>query len=373
MKKFNFFLEGSDGLARAGTIKTAKGEIKTPVFMPVGTLANVKSIFPNDLENMNIDIILANTYHLMLRPGEDLIAKAGGLHKFMNWKRPILTDSGGFQIWSLSKLRSINEKGINFSSHLDGKKYFLTPEKSIKIQEKLDADISMVLDECTEYPAIYQRCEESMKLSLKWAKRSKKSFKKRPGYALFGIIQGGMFTELRKECTEELVKLDFDGYAIGGLSVGENHKKMMEMIDSCIGSMPLKKPRYLMGVGRPIDIFESIERGIDMFDCVLPTRFGRNGRAFTTNGEINLRNSKYINDNSPLDKKINCYVSKNFSKSYLHHLTKNNEILSCMILSLHNIAFYKKMMCDIRNSIIEKKFKKIKKQYLKSHAKHKKT
>jgi len=315
---------------------------------------------------------LANTYHLMIRPGENLIKSFGGLHNFMNWRKPILTDSGGFQIWSLSKLASISEKGIEFSSHMDGKKIFMSPESSIEIQGKLNSDISMVLDECTEFPATFQRAKKSMELTLRWAERCKKSFKKRRGFFLFGIVQGGMFSELRKKCAEELVKIGFDGYAIGGLSVGESHNKMISVIDSTLSFLPSDKPRYLMGVGRPVDIFEAIERGVDMFDCVLPTRFGRNGRAFTSNGEINLKNSRFAKDKKPLDESSICEISSKFSKGYLHHLTKNNEILSSMILSLHNIAFYKKMMTEIRASIKEKKFLQLKEKYLNNHGKFKK-
>ncbi len=372
MKKFSFEIQGYDGEARAGLVKTKHGAIKTPVFMPVGTSATVKAIFPKDLFDLDIEIILANTYHLMLRPGENLIKKMGGLHSFMNWQRPILTDSGGFQIWSLSKLRKIKNEGINFTSHLDGKIYQLTPERSILIQEKLNSTISMVLDECTEYPASYKRSKDSMNLSIEWAKRCKKKFKKRNGYGLFGIIQGGMYNDLREHCYNELEKIDFDGYALGGLSVGESHKEMIDIVDCTVKNINLKKPRYLMGVCRPVDIFESVERGVDMFDCVIPTRFGRNGRAFIKEGEINLRNARFAKDQSPLDKNSDSIVSREFSKAYLHHLTKSNEILSSMILSLHNIAFYKKMMKEIRDSIIKKKFKELKKIYLKYHGEYKK-
>ena len=372
MKNFSFKVEGNDNTARAGLIKTKHGKIKTPVFMPVGTSASVKAIFPKDLLNLDIEIILANTYHLMLRPGENLIKKIGGLHNFMNWKRPILTDSGGFQVWSLSRLRKVLDDGIHFTSHLDGNNYKLTPEKSILIQEKLNSTISMVLDECTEFPASYKRSKDSMNLSIEWAERCKKKFKKRDGYGLFGIIQGGMYNDLRKSCYDELEKIDFDGYALGGLSVGESHKEMINIVESTVGIISLKKPRYLMGVGRPVDIFESVERGIDMFDCVIPTRFGRNGRAFVKEGEINLRNAKFAKDQSPLDRNSDSIVSREFSRAYLHHLTKSNEILSSMILSLHNIAFYKKMMAEIRDSIIKKKFKELKKKYLKNHGKYKK-
>ena len=372
MKNFSFRVENIDNTARAGLIKTKHGTIKTPVFMPVGTSATVKALFPRDLLDLDIEIILANTYHLMLRPGENLIKKIGGLHSFMNWSRPILTDSGGFQIWSLSKLRKIVDDGIHFTSHLDGNTYKLTPEKSILIQEKLNSTISMVLDECTEYPASYKRSKNSMNLSIEWAKRCKKKFKKRDGYGLFGIIQGGMYNDLRKSCYEQLEKIDFDGYALGGLSVGESHKEMINIVQSTVKIINSDKPRYLMGVGRPVDIFESVEKGIDMFDCVIPTRFGRNGRAFVNEGEINLRNAKFAKDQSPLDSKSNSIVSREFSRAYLHHLTKSNEILSSMILSLHNIAFYKTMMEEIRNSIIKKKFKELKKKYLKHHGKYKK-
>ena len=372
MKNFSFRVENIDNTARAGLIKTKHGTIKTPVFMPVGTSATVKALFPRDLLDLDIEVILANTYHLMLRPGENLIKKIGGLHSFMNWRRPILTDSGGFQIWSLSKLRKIADDGIHFTSHLDGNTYKLTPEKSILIQEKLNSTISMVLDECTEYPASYKRSKNSMNLSIEWAKRCKKKFKKRDGYGLFGIIQGGMYNDLRKSCYKQLEKIDFDGYALGGLSVGESHKEMINIVQSTVKIINSDKPRYLMGVGRPVDIFESVEKGIDMFDCVIPTRFGRNGRAFVNEGEINLRNAKFAKDQSPLDSKSNSIVSREFSRAYLHHLTKSNEILSSMILSLHNIAFYKTMMEEIRNSIIKKKFKELKKKYLKHHGKYKK-
>ena len=368
----NFSIKGSDGDARAGFLKTKHGSIKTPVFMPVGTSASVKAVFPRDLLDLEVEIILANTYHLMLRPGEDLIKKLGGLQKFMNWNKPILTDSGGFQIWSLSNLRKLSKEGIEFSSHIDGKKYFLTPEKAILIQEKLNSTITMVLDECTEFPASFDRAKKSMELSLKWAERCKKSFKKRNGYGLFGIIQGGMYGDLRKISCNELLNLNFDGYAIGGLSVGESHKQMINILDSTVNLINFEKPRYLMGVGRPVDVFESVERGIDMFDCVIPTRFGRNGRAFTLKGEINLKNAIYAYDKSPLDKDSDNEYSNKFSKSYIHHLTKSNEILSSMILSIHNIAFYKKMMNDIRESIIKKKFLSLKKKYLKYHDAYKK-
>ena len=370
----NFFsILHTFGKARVGKLKTAHGKIDTPVFMPVGTLGSVKGIFPDDLKKAGVQIILGNTYHLMQRPGENLIKKMGGLQKFINWNLPVLTDSGGFQIWSLSRLRTIDQDGVTFSSHIDGKKIRLTPESSIIIQKKLNSNITMVLDECTNFPSTYDDANESLKLSVKWAERCKKQFVKRKGYGLFSIVQGGMFPDLREKCSELLKLISFDGYAIGGLSVGEKHKKMIEIVDHTTNFLPEDKPRYLMGVGRPIDIINAVEKGVDMFDCVLPTRFGRNGRAFTSYGEINLRNAIYLKDDSPLDEGLDLYVSQNFSKSYIHHLVKNNEILACMILSLHNIAFYKKMMCDIRESIINKKFYELKKKYSENHEKYKRT
>ena len=362
MKNF-FSLISNNGKARLGEISTFHGKIMTPTFMPVGTLGTVKGIFQEHLKKLDIKIILGNTYHLMLRPGEKLIQKMGGLQKFIGWNGPILTDSGGFQIWSLSKLRSLDKDGVTFSSHIDGKSYRLTPEYSIEIQEKLNSNICMVLDECPNHNLGYNECSESLNLTLKWAKRCKYQFKKRPGFGIFGINQGGLYKDLRKKSAQELIKLDFDGYALGGLSVGEKNTEMVKIINYTTKYLPEDKPRYLMGVGRPLDIFRAVESGIDMFDCVLPTRFGRNGRAFTTQGEINLRNAKFVDDNSPLDAKIDCFVSNNYSKSYIHHLTKSNEILSSMILSLHNIAFYEKMMSDIRNSIKLNKFTQLMKSY----------
>ena len=367
LKNIFFSILDNDKKARLGFLKTAHGNIETPVFMPVGTLGSVKGIFPDDLKKIGVQIILGNTYHLMIRPGENLINQMGGLQKFMSWDGPILTDSGGFQIWSLSKLRKIDRQGVTFSSHVDGKRYRLTPESSIKIQKKLNADISMVLDECTNFPSSYQETSDSLDITIKWAKDSKKSYISKKGFGLFSIIQGGMHKPLRKKSTEILVNMDFDGYAIGGLSVGETHKEMINIVKYTTKFIPQNKPRYLMGVGRPIDIFESVENGIDMFDCVLPTRFGRNGRAFTSEGEINLRNAKFAKDKESLDKNIDCPASKNFSRGYIHHLTKTNEILSSMILSLHNIAFYQKMMSDIRNAIKNKRFLELKRKYMNCH------
>ncbi len=373
MNNLKFLVEKRYKKARAGKIFSHHGVIETPVFMPVGTLGSVKATYPEDLKNLNIQIILANTYHLMQRPGDFLIKEMGGLQKFISWNRPILTDSGGFQVWSLSKLKEITEEGINFKSHIDGKKIFLSPEKAIEVQHNLNSDISMVLDECTEFPVPLAKAKKSMQLSMRWAKRCKEVFKQRDGFGLFGIVQGGVYKELRKRSAEILSNINFDGYAIGGLSVGETHKEMIDVIKSTVKYLDIEKPRYVMGIGRPVDIISAVEQGIDMFDCVLPTRFGRNGRAFTFDGEINLKNSKFAKDESCIDKEINCKASNNFSKSYIHHLTKNNEILSSMILSLHNIAFYKKMMSDIRYSILSNNFNEIKKKYLKENEKFKKT
>ena len=373
MNNLRFSILAKQKKARAGEILTNHGTIKTPVFMPVGTIGSVKAIFPKELKKLDTEIILANTYHLMQRPGDKLIKEMGGLQKFINWQKPILTDSGGFQVWPLSKLKKISNDGINFKSHIAGKQIFLSPEKAIDIQFNLNSNISMVLDECTEFPVSFERAKESMELSMCWAKRCKNTFKPRDGYGCFGIVQGGMFEELRKKSANELCEIGFDGYALGGLSIGETHEQMINVIKSTIDYLDEKKPRYVMGVGRPVDIIRSVEEGIDMFDCVLPTRFGRNGRAFTMAGELNLRNSKYSNDESPLDKDINCFASNEFSKSYIHHLVKNNEILSSMILSLHNIAFYKKMMCDIRESILTNTFEKTKNLYLNENEKFKKT
>ena len=372
MQNVKFSIEKKLRLIRAGKLTTKYGEIKTPVFMPVGTLASVKAIFPKELENLGVEIILANTYHLMQRPGDELIKEMGGVQNFMSWNKPVLTDSGGFQVWSLSKLKEISEKGIFFKSHLDGNTIFLSPERAIEIQENLNSDISMVLDECTEYPVSFERAKKSMELSMRWAERCKNKFNRREGFGLFGIVQGGIFNELRKYSANRLSEIGFDGYALGGLSVGESHEEMIKVIKSATKYLDENKPRYVMGIGRPVDIIRSVEQGIDMFDCVLPTRFGRNGRAFTLQGELNLRNARFSNDDSVLDPNIESYASNTFSKSYIHHLTKYNEILSSMILSLHNIAFYKKMMSDIREGIVNNTFEEVKLKYLKNNEKFKK-
>lgn len=348
---FSFSVKAVSGKARRGELKTKHGTIQTPCFMPVGTAATVKAMHLEDVKKSGAEIILGNTYHLMLRPGEDVIEKMGGLHKFMNWGGPILTDSGGFQVMSLSKIRKISEKGVEFSSHIDGKKILLTPEYSMEIQRKLGSDITMIFDECISFPNSEENVEKSMQLSLRWAKRSKDAFIKRDGYGLFAIVQGGIFANLREKSAKKLIEIGFDGYAIGGLAVGEGQELMLQTLEVSVPHLPKDKPRYLMGVGKPDDIIEAVKRGVDMFDCVIPTRSGRNGQAFTSEGVINIKNSKYITDPEPLDKNCNCRCCKNYSRSYLNHLVKSNEILGAMLMSEHNINFYQDLMKKIRRDI----------------------
>jgi len=352
LKKFNFSVAHTDKYSRLGLIKTQRGNIDTPVFMPVGTQATVKATFIDDIIKTGSQIILANTYHLMLRPGIERIVSAKGLHDFMNCPLPILTDSGGFQVMSLSKLNTIDrEKGAIFKSHIDGKKIILSPEESISIQKRLNSDILMVMDECPKKTKDYNFIKKSVELSTYWAKRSKIAFGTNPLKALFGIVQGGLFNDLRKKSLNDLIKLDFDGYAIGGLAVGESQKEMFSVLDDIKENLPKNKPRYLMGVGTPSDILGSVKRGIDMFDCVLPTRSGRTGLAFTWNGRINIRNSKYQYDNTPLDINTKNFNLSKYSKNYINHLFNTNEILASMILTLHNINFYQQLMLAIRENI----------------------
>ena len=346
--KFN--LKSQDGNARTGEIITAHGIINTPAFMPVGTYGAVKSISPKELESNNFEIILGNTFHLWLRPGMDVISKHHGLHKFINWDRPILTDSGGFQVWSLGKMRKITQKGVTFRSPINGDKCFMGPEKSMEIQKILNSDIAMIFDECTPYPATFEEAEKSMKLSLEWAYRSKSEFQKTPN-ALFGIIQGGMFKDLRLASINELIKIDFDGYAIGGLSVGEPKEEMNKIVEFIAPKMPKDKPRYLMGVGTPEDLIFSIGHGVDMFDCVMPTRNARNGWLFTRHGDIKIKNAKYKDDLMPIDPDCDCYTCQNFSRSYLHHLFKIGEMLGSRLNTLHNLFFYKKIMLEAADAI----------------------
>jgi len=349
---FSFNLLKEDGLARIGKINTCRGEILTPTFMPVGTQGTIKSVFIEDVVSSGTQIILSNTYHLMIRPGMERIKRVGGLHQFMNCKLPILTDSGGFQIMSLSKLVKIDKKkGATFNSHLDGKKFTLSPEESIKIQKDLNSDIVMVLDECPKLSIDKNKINQSLKLSQHWAERSKSEFGNNPKKALFGIVQGGIYKDLRLESLDGLTKLDFDGYALGGLAVGETQKQMFKVLDDIVSFMPKNKPRYLMGVGTPSDILGAVKRGIDMFDCVIPTRSGRTGLAFTWKGRLNLRNSKYQKDDSPINESMNIRHLKLYSKSYINHLINSNEILASMILTINNISFYQQLMNKIRETI----------------------
>jgi queuine tRNA-ribosyltransferase len=354
-----------DSSARVGKILTQRGEIDTPTFMTVGTQATIKSVFMEDIILSGAQIILSNTYHLMIRPGTERIKRIGGLHKFMNCKLPILTDSGGFQIMSLSKLVKIDEKiGAIFNSHIDGKKFTLTPEKSIKIQKDLNSDIVMVLDECPKMTTDKNKLTKSLKLSHNWAERSKIEFGLNPKKALFGIVQGGIYKDLRLESLEGLKKIEFDGYALGGLAVGESQEKMFKVLDDVVPYMPKKKPRYLMGVGTPSDILGAVKRGIDMFDCVMPTRSGRTGLAFTWKGRLNLRNSKYQKDDTPLDDNIKIRNLNKYSKSYINHLINSNEILASMILTMNNIVFYQQLMKKIREAIKNNTFDFFYKKYI---------
>ncbi|MBD1140684.1 tRNA guanosine(34) transglycosylase Tgt [Pelagibacterales bacterium SAG-MED39] len=365
LKNFAFKIFSKDKYARCGLIETHRGNIHTPAFMPVGTQATVKACTIDDIKKTGAEIILGNTYHLMIRPGVNRIETAGGLHKFMNCDLPILTDSGGFQVMSLSKLNKIDrEKGAIFNSHVDGKKFYLSPEESIRIQLGLNSDIVMIMDECPKNSNDYNLIKKSMELSLYWAERSKKAFGNNPHKALFGIVQGGLFKDLRIKSLSELVKIDFDGYAMGGLAVGESQKQMFNVLDDIKEFLPTDKPHYLMGVGTPSDILGAVKRGIDMFDCVLPTRSGRTGLAFTWNGRINIKNNKYQNDNSPID--INCtnLNLNKYSKNYLNHLFNTNEILASMILTLHNINFYQELMSEIRNSINQGTFSEFHNKYI---------
>jgi queuine tRNA-ribosyltransferase len=349
---FSFTVKARDGSARTGTITTPRGVVRTPSFMPVGTGATVKAMFPEDVAAAGADIILANTYHLMLRPGAERIAALGGLHKFMHWEKPILTDSGGYQVMSLAKLRRIGEDGVTFQSHIDGASVTLTPERAIEVQCLLGADIQMVLDECTPFPATREEARASLELSLRWAERSKQAFAKlaKPGQALFGIVQGSVYPDLRQQSARSLVDLGFDGYAIGGLAVGEGQAAMLDMIEVTAAHLPEDKPRYLMGVGTPEDLLLSIARGMDMFDCVMPTRSGRHCQAFTWGGRLNLRNARYADDPTPLDPESGCPAAR-YERAYLHHLVKSGETLGAMLLSYANVQFYQELMARARAEI----------------------
>jgi queuine tRNA-ribosyltransferase len=345
-----------DGAARRGRITTAHGTAETPAFMPVGTAGTVKAMLPDQVRETGAEIVLGNTYHLMLRPGAERVAKLGGLHKFMDWPGPILTDSGGFQVMSLGQLRKLDQRGVVFRSHIDGAELSLTPERSVEIQHLLDADVAMVLDECTTWPVERREAETSMRLSLGWAERSKKAFRARPGYALFGIVQGSVFDELRSHSAKGLVNIGFDGYAVGGLAVGEGQAEMFRTLDATVPLLPAERPRYLMGVGRPDDILGAVARGIDMFDCVLPTRMGRTGKAFTPRAEVNIRNARHAEDPRPIDDACACPACARFSRAYLHHLFKAGEMLGPMLLTRHNLQHYQDLMRGIREAIAGGRF-----------------
>jgi queuine tRNA-ribosyltransferase len=349
--RIGFEIVARDGMARAGRLLTAHGAIETPAFMPVGTAATVKAMTPQGVAATGARIVLGNTYHLMLRPGAERIAALGGLHRFMNWPYAILTDSGGFQVMSLAALRKITEEGVSFRSHLDGSAHLLTPERSIEIQHLLGADITMALDECTPFPAERAAVEASMELSMRWAERSRAAFAEHPGRGIFGIVQGGVHPDLRQLSATRLVEIGFDGYAIGGLAIGEGQATTFAMVEATVPSLPEERPRYLMGVGKPGDLVGAVRRGVDMFDCVLPTRSGRTGQAFTRAGTLNLRNARHAEDPAPLDPECRCPACTGFSRAYLHHLTKAGEILASMLLTTHNLTYYADLMTDLREAI----------------------
>ncbi len=349
--------------ARLGKVHTPHGSFDTPAFMPVGTQATVKGMSPEELKAIEAQIILSNTYHLYMRPGQDIVKEAGGLHSFMNWDRPVLTDSGGFQVFSLSELRNIKEEGVTFKSHIDGSKHFITPEKSIEIQNALGADIIMAFDECTPYPCEYDYAKKSLERTTRWAVRCKEAHKNEDKQALFGIIQGSMFPELRRMSAEQLIELEFPGYAIGGLSVGEPGELMYEMLDHTVHLMPEDKPRYLMGVGTPDYLIEGAKRGLDMFDCVMPTRIGRNGTVFTSKGRVIIRDAKYARDFTTLDEECDCYTCRNFSKAYIRHLFKANEMLGLRLATWHNLRFLLKFMEDVRQAIKDDRLEDFRKAF----------
>ncbi len=358
--RFAFTLHATDGRARRGTIAMQRGNIQTPAFMPVGTAATVKAMKPETVREIGADIILGNTYHLMLRPGAERMARLGGLHQFMRWDRPILTDSGGYQVMSLSELRKLTEKGVEFRSHIDGSKHMLTPERSMEIQRLLGSDIVMAFDECPRADRPRDQIAASMELSMRWARRSREGFDAGEEHAsrsaLFGIQQGALDEDLRRISADKLIDIGFDGYAVGGLAVGEGQEAMFGVLDYAPQHLPEDRPRYLMGVGKPDDLVGAVERGIDMFDCVLPTRSGRNGQAFTWNGPINLRNAKFAEDPEPIDPASDCSASRDYSKAYLHHLVKSHEMLGAMLLTEHNLAFYQALMRGMRDAIDEQRF-----------------
>ena len=353
---FSFDLHATDGRARTGVIHTPRGDIRTPAFMPVGTAATVKAMLPGSVRDTGADILLGNTYHLMLRPGAERIDRLGGLHRFMNWDRPILTDSGGFQVMSLAELRKLTEDGVSFRSHVDGSRHELTPERSMEIQKLLGSDIVMCFDECPALPATEDAVANSMRLSMRWAQRSRDAFGDRPGHALFGIQQGGVTQDLRGESAEALKAIGFDGYAIGGLAVGEGQEAMFGVLDYAPDMLPADKPRYLMGVGKPDDIVGAVARGVDMMDCVLPSRSGRTGQAFTRHGVVNIKNARHQDDPRPLDEDCTCPACAGYSRAYLHHVFRAKEIISSMLLTWHNLHYFQEIMDGIRRAIAEGRF-----------------
>jgi len=356
MTSTGFTKHAQDGKARSGVIQTPRGEIRTPAFMPVGTAATVKAMMPESVASTGADILLGNTYHLMLRPTAERVAALGGLHKFMNWDRPILTDSGGFQVMSLAGLRKLTERGVTFKSHIDGSKHEITPERSMEIQELLGSDIVMCFDECPALPADRDRIAESMRLSMRWAKRSREAFGDRPDHMLFGIQQGGLEQDFRQESAEALREIGFDGYAVGGLAVGEGQQAMFSTLDFATDMLPEDKPRYLMGVGKPDDIVGAVARGIDMMDCVLPSRSGRTGQVFTRMGVVNIKNARHMDDPRPLDENCSCPACQNYSRAYLHHVFRSQEIISSMLLTWHNLQYYQDIMAGMREAIAAGRF-----------------
>jgi queuine tRNA-ribosyltransferase len=352
-QRFSFQVQATDGAARTGTISTPRGEIRTPAFMPVGTAGTVKAMLPDSVRATGADILLGNTYHLMLRPTAERIARLGGLHRFMNWERPILTDSGGFQVMSLAELRKLTEEGVRFRSHIDGSTHMLTPERSMEIQRLLGSDIVMCFDECPALPADEARLAQSMRLSMRWAERSRVAFGDRPGHALFGIMQGGDNRALREESAEALRGIGFDGYAIGGLAVGEGQETMFSVLDYAPGFLPADRPRYLMGVGKPDDIVGAVQRGIDMMDCVLPSRSGRTGQAWTRRGQVNIKNARHADDPRPLDEACTCPACRTYSRAYLHHVVRSGEIIASMLLTWHNLHYFQELMAGLRGAVAE--------------------
>jgi queuine tRNA-ribosyltransferase len=368
MAAFPFEISATDGAARTGVLKTPRGDIRTPAFMPVGTAGTVKALTVDQVAATGADIILGNTYHLMLRPGAERVARLGGLHQFMRWEKPILTDSGGFQVMSLSNISKVTEEAVTFASHIDGSRHVLTPERSVEIQaDLLGADIVMQLDECVAWPAEEARAAEAMRLSARWGERCKAAFGERDRQALFGIQQGSTFEALRRESSERLTDTGYDGYAIGGLAVGEGHQAMCEVLDYAPGLLPADRPRYLMGVGKPVDLVEAVARGVDMFDCVLPTRSGRHGQAWTWDGPVNLKNARFAEDETPLDADSDCPASRDYTKAYLHHLVKSDEILGQILLSWHNIAFFQALTGAMRAAISQGRFEAFRRDFAARH------